>query len=256
MAAALRQLGYTVYDYMEQYEEIGDELMKISKYGGTVEDFRRIFEGVDAVTDIPAYHYWEQILEAFPDAKIIHCERDSEDKWYVSWERQLRSGDIFIGKLVGRCSPSWWKFFNYNEVVVTPILGTMIDDSLFRTKRLNELLFRMAYRRHNACIASRAPKHKLLMWNLGDSWQKLCEFIGEPVPEGPFPHQNKKASLYEDLAKTNTTFKRIIIEGLTGLALISVATAYGAFKISKGPGWCWLLTEAPLEVYNRICDSF
>ena len=70
MAAALRQLGYTVYDYMEQYEEIGDELMKISKYGGTVEDFRRIFEGVDAVTDLPAYHYWEQILEAFPDAKV------------------------------------------------------------------------------------------------------------------------------------------------------------------------------------------
>ena len=34
------------------------------------DEIRKMLEGVDAVTDIPANGLWEQILEAYPDAKV------------------------------------------------------------------------------------------------------------------------------------------------------------------------------------------
>ena len=44
--------------------------MKIISEGGDADDFRKMFENVDSVTDIPACFFWEEILEAFPDAKV------------------------------------------------------------------------------------------------------------------------------------------------------------------------------------------
>ena len=37
----------------------------------TLEDYKKILKDVDAVTDFPGCAFWEQILEAFPEAKVI-----------------------------------------------------------------------------------------------------------------------------------------------------------------------------------------
>ena len=70
MAEVLRTLGYKCYDFMENYQHLGDEWMKLMTVGGTTEDIRRMFQDVDAVMDIPACVFWEEILKAFPDAKV------------------------------------------------------------------------------------------------------------------------------------------------------------------------------------------
>jgi hypothetical protein len=36
------------------------------------------------------------------------------------------------------------------------------------------------------------PKERLLEWEIGDGWGPLCEFLGKPVPEVPFPHANAR----------------------------------------------------------------
>ena len=71
MATALTMLGYKVYDYEEQYFYLGDELLKILEDGWTTEDIKRIYKDVDAVTDLPGNLLWEEILKAYPDAKVI-----------------------------------------------------------------------------------------------------------------------------------------------------------------------------------------
>lgn len=70
MCAALTYLGYNVYDYMENCEFLSKEWTKILEEGGTVEDFRKMYENVDAITDVPGCIFWEEISEAFPDAKV------------------------------------------------------------------------------------------------------------------------------------------------------------------------------------------
>ena len=70
MNAALTELGYNVFDYVDHFWEHGKEWNKILKHGGSEDDFKRMYENVDAVCDVPTFRYWEQIYEAFPDAKV------------------------------------------------------------------------------------------------------------------------------------------------------------------------------------------
>ena len=67
---ALQKLGMNTYDYMESYEYYKKDWIKIFQEGGTVEDFRRMYQGVDAVADSPVWYYWEELLEAFPETKV------------------------------------------------------------------------------------------------------------------------------------------------------------------------------------------
>ena len=70
MAAALTELGYKVYDNTEHFAFHYDEWRKIFEGNGSVSDFKKMYEDVDAVTDFPACVFWKEIHDAFPDAKV------------------------------------------------------------------------------------------------------------------------------------------------------------------------------------------
>lgn len=70
MCAALTFLGYEVFDWMENFWYLGDEWISQIKNGVKVEELRRMYKSVDAITDAPGNFYWEELMEAFPDAKV------------------------------------------------------------------------------------------------------------------------------------------------------------------------------------------
>jgi hypothetical protein len=47
-----------------------------------------------------------------------------------------------------------------------------------------------AYERHNAAVRSTVPADRLLEWTVGDGWEPLCDRLGLPVPDEPFPLTN------------------------------------------------------------------
>jgi hypothetical protein len=47
-----------------------------------------------------------------------------------------------------------------------------------------------AYERHNAAVRREAPAGQLLEWTPGDGWAPICERLGVPVPDEPFPVTN------------------------------------------------------------------
>ena len=57
MCAALKELSYKIYDFEEHFEILGDKWTKIFEEGRTIEDFRQMYEDVDAVTDAPASYF-------------------------------------------------------------------------------------------------------------------------------------------------------------------------------------------------------
>ena len=72
VTAALGQLRgiTTVYHFMDHYANFGSFWKKICEEGGTKEDFQRMYSNVDAVADVPAAYFWEELLEAYPEAKV------------------------------------------------------------------------------------------------------------------------------------------------------------------------------------------
>ena len=44
------------------------------------------------------------------------------------------------------------------------------------------------YERHVASVRGKVPPERLLEFNVKDGWEPLCEFLGLPVPDIPFPN--------------------------------------------------------------------
>ena len=70
MDAALQTLGFSVYGHTDNLSRLEQEWKKILLEGGSIEDFRNMYADVDATSDVPACFFWEEILAAFPDAKV------------------------------------------------------------------------------------------------------------------------------------------------------------------------------------------
>ena len=76
-------------------------------------------------------------------------------------------------------------------MVLGPEVGTFFG--------VNKTLVTKAYREHNNYVLNKCPKEKLLVYRIGDGWEPLCKFLGEPVPKVDFPWSNRAASVIYEL---------------------------------------------------------
>ena len=192
MAKALRHLGLTVFDWEEQTLDFLDHWVDVFQ-NGMAPDVKRVYQNADAAVDFPGYFFYEEILEAFPDCKVILCERE-EDSWVKSWARQLASLQAIQSKLVAMVSPTWRKMWSVYNANVDAAHGSQNPKSTY--------VFRKQYRTHNHRVKSIVPADKLLVYNVKQGWKPLCDFLGCEVPTVPFPHENINAEITATLPKT------------------------------------------------------
>ncbi|XP_077967459.1 uncharacterized protein LOC120343356 [Styela clava] len=118
MATALGILGYSVYHWEDHFIHLEKEWLKILNEGGRTEDFYHMYKNVDAAAGIPFSMFWEEISEAFPEAKIIFLQRSSEDEWEESAINQLKKfNKDWKFRLLPIFSYTGYKFFNYLAVI-------------------------------------------------------------------------------------------------------------------------------------------
>jgi len=227
MATAFEELGLKNYDYPEQFVYLREDWMKIMTKGGTKDDFRRMFENCDSVTDSPACYFWYEIFQAYPDAKLVLTQRTNEDVWYESFQNQVKKIKAAT-KVIMALSPLSRFHHKYLQNQFKFFLGHNCFDGM------NETLCKLAYRRHIAYILQNAPKEQLLVYNLEQGWDPLCKFLNLPVPDKPFPHRNKQGSIVEEIMETHPMFvqikKEILIYGSLLLAFVAVV-AYWFFTM-------------------------
>jgi hypothetical protein len=46
------------------------------------------------------------------------------------------------------------------------------------------------FERHIEQVRAEIPAQRLLIYRVADGWEPLCGFLGVPVPDAPFPHDN------------------------------------------------------------------
>ena len=75
MAAAFKILGYKCMDIIETLGYCSDRLDDFFSPGFSrkekIEFLREMLKDIDVVLDNPWFHFWEELLEAFPDARCI-----------------------------------------------------------------------------------------------------------------------------------------------------------------------------------------
>jgi hypothetical protein len=175
-------------------------------------DVRRVFEGYRATTDLPGCFYWRELLEAWPDAKVILTTRDPH-RWYASaWET------IFSPKLQVRPP----ELTDPDAIELHRFMWDELNPHLFdigggrRLDRVSEDEAVEAFNRHIAEVRSGVPADQLLVYQVSEGWGPLCEFLGVPVPDEDFPHINESGDIKETVAQIFAERARRLAARATG----------------------------------------
>jgi hypothetical protein len=208
-----------------------------------MEAFRAKFDGIStfereqwdallghcgAVTDQPAILFAEELLQAYPDAKVVVVERDVEP-WYRSISA-LFATSLDPAFLFFRFTDPFW-IGRIIRVGVTSF-GYSFGQAKTPTVAGLQKRARQGYREHCANIRNLVSKEKRLEYKLGSGWEPLCEFLGKPVPDVPFPHLNESKDL-KDL------FERYALKAMklsainVGLLLTVVAVPLAGFYFAR-----------------------
>jgi hypothetical protein len=126
-----------------------------------------------AIVDWPGGAFWRELSDANPDALVLLSTRPAAD-WYRS-----AHNTIFIGsRHVAESGDPWMQAFM-----------RLLDDR-FCADLDDQAAMIAAFERHNAEVRATVPADRLLEWTAADGWDPICERLGVPVPDEPFPQTN------------------------------------------------------------------
>ena len=183
LKAALERLGFgPAYHMFEVIERPGHSLAwHRIVFGGPME--WDLFDDYQSILDWPAVSYWRQLIEHYPDAKVILTQRDP-DAWYKSVT------DTIYARLtapLGADVPEEQR--KHREMTRKLFLEDMFDGR-FEDKRHAIDVFE----RHNREVRETVEPGRLLVYDVKQGWEPLCKFLGVAVPEEPFPRLNDSAA--------------------------------------------------------------
>ncbi|KAE8164615.1 P-loop containing nucleoside triphosphate hydrolase protein [Aspergillus tamarii] len=143
------------------------------------EKFDRLMGSFDACLDVPTCLFWEDLVEAYPNAKVILTTRDPD-----SW---LKSANATVFKFM---QTPFFRFWHYMD---STALGPLFRKSemvwkIFWNNNYDEAVLKQAYLDRNERIRQTVSKDRLLEFETRkDGWDKVCQFLDLPVPDEPWP---------------------------------------------------------------------
>jgi hypothetical protein len=146
---------------------------------GAAPDWERLLAGYASCVDWPSAYYWRELMDFYPEAKVILTYRTPE---------------------------SWWK--SYEQTILVGIersqepesLGlALIRDKVFGGRAADRAHVIAVYEQNVKAVTSTVPPERLLVHGLGDGWEPLCAHLGVPVPGAPYPSRNTTSDFRADL---------------------------------------------------------
>ncbi len=152
-------------------------------------EFDNLLGQYEGLSDWPCIAFSEELIAAYPEAKVIIVEREVES-WYKSFKTTVTS-NVF-----------WPVFYyiamlDYHHLGQFQIMTRMLVKGWF--KATNQEQFernsKQVYKEHYENIKRWTPKERLLVFNLQDGWEPLCKLLNVPIPDVPFPRINDSDEL-------------------------------------------------------------
>ena len=136
-----------------------------------------------ASVDYPACTYWQELADYYPDAKVLLTVRDA-GRWFESVNETIMSPE-------------------FNEHIKGSPFGDLLEAVVWKTLdyRMQDRDFMVQYfERRTAEIKAVIPAGRLLVYEVKQGWQPLCEFLDLQVPDEPFPRINSRDETKQLLA--------------------------------------------------------
>jgi hypothetical protein len=167
LRAAMEILGYSV---LGPRTDLADNI-----FAGNWEKVFSEVEGFDVLEDNPWAVIYKQLDKQYPGSKFIMTTRD-EEKW-------IKSATNHFGG-----SSTRMREYIYGEGNGNP-------------EGLSELYlnrFRQHHEEVRAYFKDRPDDLLVVSWAEEDGWDKICHFLGCPIPKKDFPHVNKGSYTFQE----------------------------------------------------------
>jgi len=174
LQSALNMLGFGPCHHMVEVFAHPESVPLWIEAGAGRPNWDAIFDGYQAMVDYPGAHYWRELSAYYPNAKVLHSVRDS-DQWFDSTQ-----ATIFAPSSIALRAGPMADFF-------ASFMGS------FRAHLHDRAFMTDYFRRHTEEVQRTIPPERLLIYRAGEGWERLCQFLGVPVPAAPFPAENSRA---------------------------------------------------------------
>jgi Sulfotransferase domain len=157
--------------------------------------WEELLGGSRSTVDWPGGYFWAELMEAYPDAKVLLSVRDPE-----AWERSFSEtivtmchGDSLMPLLArarAEVDPGWERYLRFVDRMFWGPQGSFAAG--YAPEQLIE-----QFTAHNERVRSAVPPERLLVWEVTDGWEPLCAFLDVEVPDSPLPHANDREAFVE-----------------------------------------------------------
>ncbi|MGA7672582.1 MAG: sulfotransferase family protein [Nitrolancea sp.] len=182
LKVALEMLGFGPCYHMVEVFQNPEHVATWQAAGdGQPVDWKALLDGYHAAVDWPACRFYADLMDVFPDAKVLLTVRDPE-KWHTSVMNTIhpRNND---------------ESDDPKSLAQRRMTTSVIWDGTFNG-RLDEKDYAIGiYERHIEEVKQRVPADRLLVYQVSEGWEPLCRFLDVPVPtDTPFPRLNDTES--------------------------------------------------------------
>jgi hypothetical protein len=183
LKAALERIGYGPCYHMIEVltaPERGRHWLQPTRSGS--HDWDAIFRGYRATVDWPAAAFWRELVERYPDAKVLLSRRDP-DRWYDSV-----MDTIYPVMMQGPPERAPEPLHAFHALV-----SALVFERTFGSRLADRAHAKRVFEAHNQAVIDAVPASRLLVYQPGDGWEPICRFLDVPVPDEAFPHLNDTA---------------------------------------------------------------
>jgi hypothetical protein len=161
--------------------------------------WEEILGSYESTADWPAGFFYAELVDAYPQAKVVLSVRDPE-RWEASF-RETIWNMCFGGSLIRHLSaaraevdPRWERYLRLVDRMFWTERGTFAGANATPEEMI------VAMQGHEEAVKRVVPAERLLVWDVTEGWEPLCAFLGVGVPDEPLPHVNDRETFINRVA--------------------------------------------------------
>lgn len=171
-------LGEPCHHMAEVFQRLDrDPAAFLAAAEGEPTDWDEVLAGYAAAVDWPASAFYAELAERYPDAIVVLSRRDSFATWW-------KSVNNTIFQHIGDDAPE------FANATWTAMIDAIWDRTFEGADRADAAAVEAAYDRYHERVRETIPAERLVEFETGAGWEPLCDALGLPVPEEPFPYLN------------------------------------------------------------------
>lgn len=181
---ALEQLGFGPCYHMEAvFRDLEKRVPQWNNALAGAPDWAAIFDGYQSGVDWPIAGFCKELSATYPDAKFILSTR-SPESWAASFGTTIAK--LLEGRENAPADMRAWL-----EMAHGVIARSGFPDGMSDAERMAR------FEAHGEAVKETVPAARLLVFDVKQGWEPLCDFLGVDLPDGLFPRTNDRAEFWD-----------------------------------------------------------